>query len=101
MIERSEVVKWLGGLTEKQLAEVFHEASPAPSSDSRLVLAVARRIDDDTWETSVIGVSADGVPWADDAPLSQEGSCFRCDSRVISWAKGMICPVCGNKLNGS
>lgn len=101
MIDRSEVVKWLGGLTEKQLAEVFHEASPAPSSDSRLVLALARRVDDDTWETSMVGMNADGATWPDDAPLSQEGSCFRCDSRVISWAKEMTCPVCGNGLKGT
>jgi hypothetical protein len=99
--DRTEVVTWLSGLTEKQLAEVLHEARPKQSSDSRIVLALARRGEDEPWEISLVGRNADGESWADDAPLCHEGSCFQCDSRVTSWAKRMICPVCENELQGT
>ena len=101
MTDRTEMMTWLSGLTEKQLAEVFHEARPNQSSDSRIVLALARRVEDEPWEISLIGMNAGGEPWADDALLCQDGSCFQCDSRVTSWAKRMICPVCGNELHGT
>ena len=101
MSDRPEVVKWLGGLTEKQLAEVFYEATQAQRPDSHLVLALAHRIADEPWEVSLVGLNADRESWVDDAPLCQQGSCFKCDSRVISWAKRMKCPVCGNEIHGT
>lgn len=37
------------------------------------------------------------LPWNDDTRLSQYGTCRNCDTKLVSWAKRVVCPNCGNK----
>lgn len=32
--------------------------------------------------------------WADGSPLCQEGICWNCKTRLISWSKDCECPKC-------
>ena len=47
------------------------------------IILVAAPIDDDFF---------------DDAPICQYGTCMNCQTAVGSWAKQVVCPVCGEDV---
>jgi hypothetical protein len=109
---RQEVVSYLRRLADKELAEIFYDTvrdralSDAEKDANRhFVLADATRTEDGTWSPDFIARedpdSQDAGPWAEGVPVAQWGICENCRSQVRSWAKRMLCPICGSKAYGS
>ena len=107
MESRQAIVQYLRALADKELAEVFYEATrDRPSSD----VAEAKRhfvlgevsLEEGKWDLEVISPAdaADG-PWASGVPICQSGTCDGCGLQLRSWAKHMSCSVCGAKAYGS
>ena len=104
---RQSVVRYLRALADKELAELFYEATrERPSSD----VAEARRhfvlgdasLDDGAWSVEVISPADEAHgPWAAGVPICQSGTCDGCGLQIRSWAKHMLCSVCGTKAYGS
>lgn len=106
MLMKTEALKWVATLSDKQFAEFFYEAthgrdtSDIPDEGGHFVLADVARIESG-WEINYIAVPQDYDEWIDDAPICQEGECAQCGSVVRSWAKDLVCPVCGTNGYGS
>ena len=109
MESRDSIVKYLKTLADKELAEVFYDAvrdrltSDVEELKGHFVLADVS-YDEGKWSVDVIAREdpaeyKDG--WASAVPVCQWGVCQTCSSRVRSWAKHMLCPVCGAKAYGS
>jgi hypothetical protein len=107
---RGKVIEWLGSLTDKDFAEVFYEAtasrttSDSPGCGGHFVLADTEKVNDGEWETDLIALhDPEAYPegMVSDAPICQSGICSACKSGVRCWAKGAICPVCGEKVGCS
>ena len=112
MEERQMVVSYLRRLAVKELAEIFYDAvreralSRAEKDAKRhFVLGDAMYTEDGKWYLDFIARedpdSEDAGPWAEGVPVAQEGDCETCGSQVRSWAKRMLCPVCGSKAYGT
>jgi hypothetical protein len=106
---REAVVRYLRGLADKELAELFYDAvrdrrsEDVPTARRHFVLGDAS-YEDGKWALDVIAREdpvkyEDG--WVAAAPVSQGGVCEGCGTRIKSWAKHMVCSVCGSKAYGS
>jgi hypothetical protein len=106
---RESAVQYLRTLTDKELAEVFYAAvrdrpsSDIPAANRHFVLADAS-VEGERWSLDVIALEDPAAypnGWAGDPPVCQWGKCQGCGSQVRSWAKHMLCPICGSKAYGS
>jgi hypothetical protein len=106
---RETVIQHLRDLGEREFAELFYDIARArsvrnPEGTARhLVLADAAR-DDGKWVVEVIAGHdpaqyRDG--WAPGVPICQSGTCESCGNELRSWAKHMLCPICGATAYGS
>ena len=109
-MESSEsVVQYLRRLSDKELAEVFYAATrDRPTTD----VAEAKRhwvIGDVSLESGRWSLDDFALPnpdhaygeWASGSPVCQWGVCEGCGTQLRSWAKQMLCPVCGEAAYGS
>lgn len=106
MTDRVAVVKFLATLTDKQFVEVVYEADVqrCGMAGTRFILAEVSKDKgpaDQPWTISFVGLNRYREPWEDDVPLAQYGKCARCGSGILSWAKHIVCPVCGNAAYGT
>lgn len=106
---RQAVVSYLRSLADKELAEIFYDAvrdrppEDVEAAKRHFVLADVS-YEDGRWSLDVIAREDPGVyqaGWAPGVPVCQWGVCESCSSQVRSWAKHMVCPVCGGKVYGS
>jgi hypothetical protein len=110
-MNEASVTWWLNSLTDKQFVEFFYRSlsdrhiyqSEQSRIDSRLVLGNAsRELDDDEiwgdWEFHMLCPSPN-LDWVDDPPICQFGQ--HCGLKTASWAKGSICPVCREDVQGT
>lgn len=109
MESQTAVVQYLRSLADKELAEVFYEVlrcrttSDTAEGKGHFVLADVVQ-EGETWSLEVVALAdpaeyAKG--WLAGAPVCQSGVCSDCGTKVRSWAKHMICPVCGSKAYGT
>jgi len=104
-MNREQILAWIGSLTDKQLVELFYDATSDRDVDGeqgRLAVAKACTFPDDERETTFLALpDPDAYPsgWVDDAPFCQSGSCVECECLIRSFAKRVICPICGAKAN--
>jgi hypothetical protein len=109
-VNKHELIDQLRGLTDKQFVEFFYAAAAGrdvyaeePATRSRLVLAAAvQGQDNQGWSAPQIQLLAlPDAPeqWADDVPICQYSK--SCGHEVASWAKGMRCPACHEKVYGT
>jgi len=102
---RESIVKFLRGLGYKDLVEIFYDVvrdrSTGDVADAKGHYIIANvATEDGTWTLEVIArEDPERYPsgWAPDVPVCQSGVCEGCGSQVRSWAKHMLCPVCGGK----
>jgi hypothetical protein len=107
---RQHILGQLASLTDKQFAEFFYEAvrgrntADWPGHEGHFVLADAwdeawAEVHDGEW-VDFIGLAVEQECWSKDpgAPICQSGDCPKCQSRVRSWAKDAVCPVCGERV---
>lgn len=108
MESRESAVAYLRTLADKELAELFYEAIrdrpslESPAERRHLVLAEVSRDEEGKWDLEVISPAdaADGK-WAVGVPICQAGTCDGCGLQVRSWAKHMVCSVCGTRAYGT
>ena len=103
------VVQYLRSLGDKELAEVFYAATrDRPSSD----IPEAKRhwvvgdvsLEDGKWSFDAVALAKPvhgNGDWAPGSPVCQWAVCEGCGFQVRSWAKQMLCPVCGSAAYGS
>lgn len=106
--------EYLDSLSNKQLVEFLTNLLQQRRSDEGVesaylqahwCLAQASRslADNGAWEEWQIELLANHDSehykkgWVDDVPICQSGECKECHMPLLSWAKDVICPVCGNK----
>jgi hypothetical protein len=106
---RESVVQYLRSLDDKELAEVFYAATrDRPTSD----VAEAKRhwvvgdvsLEDGKWSLDVFALPNPALEigeWADGVPICQWGVCEGCGLQLRSWAKQVLCSVCGSAAYGS
>ena len=116
MESRDSVITYLQALADKELVELFADAvggrsrSDMKGGEHHLLVADAT-LQDGRWDVSVIGredpdryrpdlASLVGEVFPN-VPIRARGVCATCDAQVRSWAKQMLCPVCGSKVSGS
>src|SRR4051794_2058366 len=106
---RESVLRYLRSLGDKDVLEIFYDAvrdrstGDIPEAKDHYVIAHVAT-EDGKWDLDVIArEDPEHYPrgWASDVPVCQWGVCDGCGSRVRSWAKHMICPVCGGSAYGS
>ena len=108
MATQTAVVQYLRSLADKELAELFYEVargrrtSDTAEEKRHLVLAEVAQ-EGETWSLEVIALAdpAEYAEWLAGSPVCQSGVCGDCGTQVRSWAKHMICPVCGSKAYGT
>ena len=109
MAGRELVVQYMRTLGDKELAELFYEATrDRPNSDvssarRHFVLADVSLEEGQKWHLDVIALHdpAKYAEWAPNSPVCQWGTCEGCGFAVKSWAKHMLCPVCGGAAYGT
>ena len=110
-MNRDELIETVRGLTDKQLVELFYEATQdrhiyeleKENIQARLVLGNAVRDLDDrgrwsAWKLEIL-CPTPGESWADDSPICQAGE--HCGHDTASWAKNATCPICGGEVYGT
>jgi hypothetical protein len=111
-MNKNDVIQWTEALSDKQLIEFFYEATKGrfiyrgeeSYMQSHLVISNASRLkkDNDVWEEWSLASIGEHDPkkylnsWADDSPICQSGRC--CGYEIISWAKNVVCPICGKEV---
>lgn len=109
--KRAAALEYLRALCSKEFAEFFYEAvrdrmtSETPAVRGHFVLADAWFDDDSGWTADFIALGDSAKygegSWAADLPLCESGECHECGTTIRSWAKSMICPICGSPGAGS
>jgi hypothetical protein len=94
------IANLLADLTEKQMVETIYSALRKRGAD--WVLAVSELLPNgksrlDLFSPHDPETYPDG--WSDDAVIANLGECGHCGATLFSWAKRVICPVCGSKAN--
>lgn len=112
---RRQAVQWAATLTDKEFVEFFYEAVRGratgdtrllPGLDGHFVLGDAQRYDSEPpgserWYVQLMALPREGDRWAADAAICQSGTCRKCGQQVRSWAKDLLCPVCGTSGYGT
>lgn len=114
-MDKNQVITYIKTLTDKQLAELFYEATEGrhPFEEEKeyhqahFVMGTASRMlgDNDQWENWELSVICLHEPaqypngWHDDSPLVQFGKC--CQHETSSYAKHAICAICKEKVYGT
>jgi hypothetical protein len=106
---RASVLRYLRSLGDKDLLETFYDAvrgrstgDIAEAKDHYVIAHVAA--EDGRWDLDVIAREDPAhypTGFASDVPVCQWGVCDGCGAQVRSWAKYMLCPVCGGTAHGS
>ena len=109
-MNKIDVLNWIKTLTDKQFVELFYEATeehntsdmPTDTAKGHFVLA-----DVLIWEDKDIGIEFAGLNfypddvYEDDYPICQSGTCRNCKNKIRSFAKRILCPICGNEAYGT
>jgi len=108
-MDKNDVIAWLRQQSDKTFFEVVYESAVGRGPDehdrawrdSHVVLgyAVREKSDDaraSPWSSELVALPRDAV-WPDDdnALLCQSGT--HCGHELISWAKEIRCPLCGEE----
>jgi hypothetical protein len=97
-----DVLHWISNLSDKQFADFFYKATlkrnTADSGKGHFVLADAWKLPEEPWLVDFIALpSAHEI--SHESMICQSGECNSCGSKLRSWAKKAICPVCGKEIN--
>ena len=109
-MNRTQVVAYVLSLSDKQLIELFYEATDGRRifgdtvRESKLVLANTSRDsdNDEVWNVELLATHDPHeypMGWADDVPICQESESE--GFAVFSYAKQMICPITGRSIGGT
>lgn len=113
-LDRSSILDWLRSLPEEEFAHLLADACRGRAyhqfgTDIRYVAAQVWRDGDGQWTVDVIAAEdtaryrdtplAAGFPTGD--PIVRSAECSGCGLRVCSWARWVLCPVCGAALSCS
>lgn len=88
----------LADLTKKQMVEVIYSA--LRRRGIRWVLAAPETLPQGESRLDLLSVHDPEVytgGWADGTPIANLGECELCKAVLYSWAKQVICPLCGSK----
>ena len=114
-MNQEQTKKYLNSLTNKQLVvlltDVFQsrrcdEGTEKEYLEAHWCIAEASRFKTDDgkdWENWEVELLALHDPeeyegeWDDKSSICQGGGCSECGVKLFSWAKRIICPVCGSK----
>jgi hypothetical protein len=114
-MSKTEAIQYLESLTNKQLVELLSEVFKSRRCDEGTeeeylqahwcIAEVSRLQTDDGkgWESWEVEILARHDPkkydfdWSDNSPICQGGKCTECGTKLFSWAKKIVCPVCGAK----
>ncbi len=114
-MNEEQVKTFLESLTNKQLVEFLSdvlkkrrcdEGTEEAFSQAHWCLAETSRFltdDEKGWEEWEVELLALYDPdeyegsWDDNSPICQGGKCMECGTKLFSWAKKIVCPVCGSK----
>lgn len=115
-MNQDKVKNYLGSLTNKQLVELLSTVLKARRCDegteeayiqAHWCIAEVSRFKKDNgegredWEIKLLALH-DAKQyergWVDNASICQSSKCRACDTKLFSWAKHIICPVCGAKV---
>ncbi|RPJ53840.1 MAG: hypothetical protein EHM23_30140 [Acidobacteria bacterium] len=100
-----DVLSWTSGLTDKEFAEFFYNAvknrNTAEIGAGHFVLGDTWKLPEEPWSVDLIAMPRAGRHECAEDIICETGTCTECGSRVRSWAKNAICPVCGTDVRCS
>jgi len=102
----NDIFDELKGLNAKQLAEslsLITERDRKDSTGQLRAFAIVERGDQGVAYTSLVATPdqeyyGGSAEWETESPICQYGVCNGCSSKLTSWAKHVLCPVCGRKV---
>lgn len=103
-MDKGDVLRWFRTLSDKDFVDFFYEASSGRPLDRDLpencyvICESSFSGESSQHETVFLARPRDkSLRWAEDSPICQYGECSTCKAPLMSWAKEVICPVCGNE----
>jgi len=118
-MNQDQAKAYLDSLSNKQLVELLldvlnkrrgDEGAEAAFVQAHWCVAEASRmqaangIDWEAWDVELLAAHDSSVydsGWDDQALLCQSGQCGECGMALLSWAKAIVCPVCGSAASAT